>query len=291
MKKILCFLLTLALCVPMLVSCGGGASIAIGALRLDNEVVNLFKFTDIIAVSETVTYTDGEGAPVFTAEYYYEEAEDLYEVYNVCETIGDYRLYAYEGEVYTETAEGVTAVLLLSGTYTDFVRSYTDATFPLDGDVLIQRNAVTEDGVITAQYETTLTPQQAARVAELGVSVDDTVVTTYRVRDSLIESVLYAVEKGDETIPLAKREILTSTEKDDRFASVRALSDETVGVDLVFVDSENKGRHFDVPHGVYVGMETGDYDYRFYRDAACTVPYRFDEAPVTEALTLYVKEA
>ncbi len=290
MKKIVCFLLTLALCASMLISCGGGTSIAIGALRLDNEVVNLFKFTDIIAYHETVTYTDGEGVPSFTAKYYYEEAEDIYSVYNVCETIGDYRLYAYEGSVYAETEKGMTAVLLLSGTYTDFVNTYMEYTFPFDGDVLFQRNSKTEDGVITAQYETTLTPQQTARVSEFGVTAGDKIVTTYRVRDSIIESVEYAIEKGSESIPVAKREIRTMTEKEDLFVSVQALSKETVGVDFVFVGSENKGRHFEVPKGVYVGMEIGANDYTFFRDAECTIPYVFDEEPVTKALTVYVVE-
>ena len=169
MKKLLCLLLALMLSVSLFVSCGSGTSIAIGALRLDNQVENLFKFTDAVSYRETLTYTDKDGNPTFTAEYYYEVAEDIYSAYNLMETIDDYTLYAYEGSVYTETKDGMTAVLLLSGSYLDFVNTYFAADFLLDGETHIQRSSETKDDLILAQYATVLTPQQQARVSEFGV--------------------------------------------------------------------------------------------------------------------------
>ena len=290
MKKLFCLLLALTLSVSLFISCGSGTSIAIGALRLDNQVENLFKFTDAVAYNETLVYTDKDGAPMFTAEYYYEVAEDIYSTYNLIETIGDYTLYAYEGSVYTETPEGMTAVLLLSGSYLDFVNTYFVADFLLDGETHIQRSSETKDDVIIAQYETVLTPQQQARVSELGVMENDKIVSEYAVRGSIIESIDYFVERDGALTPLAKRAFRVSNEKEDRFGAVKALSSEKVSVDFIFVDGENQGRHFEVPKGVYVGMEIGTRDYAFFYDTECTKPYAFDDAPIVENLTLYVTE-
>ncbi len=290
MKKIISLFLALVVMLACFASCNKGTSIAIGALRLDNEVINLFKFTDAVAYHETVTYTDKEGTPVFTAEYYYEEAEDIYSTYNLTETIGDYCLYAYEGSVYTETEKGITAVLLLSGTYLDFVNTYLDASFILDADTQYQRNSKTEDDLVIAQYEATLTPQQIARASELGVKENDKIISTYTVRDQIIESVRYQIERDGVASDVASRDIRVMTEKEDWFASIKNLSTETISVDLVFVDSETKGRHFDVPKGIYIGMETGSHDYTFYWDADCTQVYSFDAEPITESITLYVVE-
>ncbi len=272
------------------VSCGNGTSIAIGALRLDNEPLNLFKFTEAQSYHEIITYQDANGNETLTAEYYYEKAEDIYSVYNVIETIGDYTLYAYEGSIYTETELGMTAVLLLSGTYKEFVEAYLDASFPLDGDSLIQRSAESEEDLTYATYEAVLTPQQTARASVLGVQEGDMIVSVYGVRDSVIESVEYQIERDGTLIPAAKREITISDEKDDRFASVKALSEETVSVDFVFVGSEAQGRHFEVPKGVYVGMETGDHDYLFYLDENLQNMYSFEDGPITRPLTLFVVE-
>ncbi len=290
MKKMLCFLLALVLSVSCFVSCESGTSIAIGALRLDNEVTNLFKFTDAVAYHETVSYQDQTGATTFTATYYYEKAEDIYAVYNLVETIGDYRLYAYEGSIFTETENGMTAVLLLSGTYVDFAKSYLEVGFLLDGDTQLQRSSKTENDVIFAQYEAELTPQQTARASVLGVQEGDKILSTYAVRDSIIESVEYLVERDGKTFPIAKRDIRVMKEKENPFASVLALSEETVSVDFVFVGTETQGRHFEVPKGVFVGMETGTHAYTFYLDAECTQVYSFDKKPLDQSITLYAVE-
>ena len=288
MKKFLCLLMALMIAVSLFVSCGKGASIAIGAIRLDNEVLNLFRFAGAVAHDETLYYFDKDGNTVFTAEYYSEVANDIYAAYNLIETIGDYKLYAYEGSVYAETEKGITAVLLLSGTYLDFVKRYLEADFIFDGDVLIQRSSETRDGVILAQYETSLTPQQHARVAEFGVKENDKILSQYAVRDSIIESVIYSVERDGEEFPVAKREMRVLTEKENRFVALEALSEEVVTIDFTFVGGTNQGRRFEVPKGVFVGMETGSFNYEFFRDQDCTIPYAFDEEPITENMTIYV---
>lgn len=288
MKKLLCLLMAIMIAVSLFVSCGSGASIAIGALRLDNEVMNLFRFAGAVAYDETLHYFDKDGNSVFTAEYYYEVAEDIYAAYNLVETIGDYKLYAYEGAVYTETEKGITSVLLLSGTYLDFVKRYLEADFIFDGDVLIQRSAETRNDVIYAQYETSLTPQQHARVAEFGVKEDDKILSEYAVRDSIIESVSYSVEREGEVFPVAARTIRVMKEKENRFSGLDVLWEELVTIDFTFVGDTNQGRRFEVPKGVFVGMETGNFDYAFFRDPDCTIPYSFDEEPITENMTIYV---
>ena len=280
--------MALMIAVSLFVSCGSGTSIAIGALRLDNEVLNLFRFAGAVAYDETIQYFDKDGSSVFMAEYYYEVAEDIYAAYNLVETIGDYKLYAYEGSVYTETEKGMTAVLLLNGTYLDFVKRYLEADFIFDGDVLIQRSSETIDGVIYAQYETSLTPQQHARVSEFGVKEDDKILSQYAVRDSIIESVVYSVERDGEEFPVAGRMIRVMMEKENRFSALEALSEELVTIDFTFVGGSNQGRRFEVPKGVFVGMETGNFDYAFFRDQDCTIPYAFDEEPITENMTIYV---
>ena len=280
--------MALMIAVSLFVSCGSGTSIAIGALRLDNEVLNLFRFAGAVAYDETIQYFDKDGSSVFMAEYYYEVAEDIYAAYNLVETIGDYKLYAYEGSVYTETEKGMTAVLLLSGTYLDFVKRYLEADFIFDGDVLIQRSSETIDGVIYAQYETSLTPQQHARVSEFGVKEDDKILSQYAVRDSIIESVVYSVERDGEEFPVAGRMIRVMMEKENRFSALEALSEELVTIDFTFVGGSNQGRRFEVPKGVFVGMEPGNFDYAFFRDQDCTIPYAFDEEPITENMTIYV---
>ncbi len=292
MKKIVCFLLAAVFSLTAFVSCGSGTSIAIGALRLDNEVLNLFKFTDAVAYQEMITYYDETENPVFSVEYYYEKSEDIYVVYNLSETIGKHALYAYEGNVYAENAEGITVVLLLGGTYTNFLTNYMDASFPLDGDSHIQRNAETKDGITMATYESVLTPQQTARASGFGVQEGDKIISVYQVKGNLIESIRYQIERdGKLSGDIAKREFTVWNEKpDDRFVSLKSLPEESIGVDFVFVGQEAHGRHFEIPKGFYMGVDTGAHLYTFYLDEELQREYSFGDEPITEPLTLYIVE-
>ncbi|MBQ2988995.1 MAG: hypothetical protein IKM00_01995 [Clostridia bacterium] len=290
MKKIFAAILLIAT-VLLTASCGKGTSVAIHAVILDNKVENLFVWDkEIMSLSESVTYKDKSGNETFKAEYYYEDAADIYSMYNICETIGDYKLYAYEGSVYTETEKGITAVVLFSSTYTEFLASYLKSDFPLDGQVLDQQSSSRKDGAVHAAYHTKLTPQQTAKLRSFGIDGTETIRTDYVITDdNFISSVDYTVIAKDETYLFANRSFVKGTEKKAGvFDSVSSLQ-KSLTVDFIFVGEEQQGRHFEIPSGVYLGIDTADYEYEFFYDEACTEPYEHDRAVITENTVLYVR--
>ena len=290
MKKIISFGLLLAILCSM-VSCGNGTSVAIQAVRLDNEVENLFIWDkEIQSLTETIVYKDAIGNDAFSAEYYYEDAKDIYAMYNVRETIGDYTLYAYEGSVYTKTDKGITAVVLFSCTYTDFISSYLQSTFPLDGEVLNQKSSQKSDGNVIAYYHSKLTPQQTAKVQSFGIDGTETIETRYVITsDNFISSIDYSVIAKGYTHLLAKRSFEKKSEKQEGVFDAVSDLKKSVSVDFLFVGTEQQGRHFEIPAGVYLGIDTADYEYEFFRDEACTIPYQYDEQIVSENIILYVR--
>ena len=290
MKKIISLGLLLAILCSM-VSCGNGTSVAIQAVRLDNEVENLFIWDkEIQSLTETIVYKDAIGDDAFSAEYYYEDAKDIYAMYNVRETIGDYTLYAYEGSVYTKTDKGITAVILFSCTYTDFISSYLQSTFPLDGEVLNQKSSQKSDGNVIAYYHSKLTPQQTAKVQSFGIDGTETIETRYVITsDNFISSVDYSVIAKGYTHLLATRSFEKKSEKQEGVFDAVSDLKKSVSVDFLFVGTEQQGRHFEIPAGVYLGIDTADYEYEFFRDEACTIPYQYDEQIVSENIILYVR--
>ena len=290
MKRIFALILLLAT-VCTVSACGKGTSVAIHAVILDNQIENLFIWDkEIKSLTETVTYKDKNGNTAFTSEYYYEDATDIYAMYNVCETVGDYKLYAYEGSVYTETEKGITAVVLFSCTYTDFIKSYLSSEFPLDGQVLDQQKSEKRDGAILATYHTKLTPQQAAKLRSFGIDGTETVQTDYLITEgNFISSVDYTVIAKDETYLFANRSFIKGTEKKAGVFDAVASLQKSVKVNFIFVGEEQQGRYFEIPSGVYLGIDTADYKYEFFYDEACTRPYAYDEAVVTEDISLYVR--
>ena len=290
MKKIISMVLLLAILCSM-ASCGKGTSIAIQAVRLDNQVENLFVWDkEIQSLTEKNVYKDQDGNDIFTSEYYYEDAEDIYSMYNLRETIGDYTLYAYEGSVYTETENGITAVILFSSTYTDFISAYLKGAFPLDGDILNQKKSEKEGDKIVAYYHSKLTPQQTAKVQSFGIDGTETVETRYIITEgNFISSIDYTIIEKDSSRLLAQRFFEKKNEKQAGvFDSVSSLT-KSVSVDFVFVGTEQQGRHFEIPSGVYLGIDTADYEYEFFCDEACTIPYEYDKQIVSENITLYVR--
>ena len=290
MKKIISLGLLLAIFCSM-VSCGNGTSIAIQAVRLDNEVENLFIWDkEIQSLTETIVYKDAIGNNAFSAEYYYEDAKDIYAMYNVRETIGDYTLYAYEGSVYTETEKGITAVILFSCTYTDFISSYLQSTFPLDGEVLNQKSSQKSDGNVIAYYHSKLTPQQTAKVQSFGIDGTETIETRYVITsDNFISSIDYSVIAKGYAHLLATRSFEKKSEKQEGVFDAVSDLKKSVSVDFLFVGEEQQGRHFEVPAGIYLGIDTAGYDYEFFWDEACTIPYQYDEQIVSENIILYVR--
>ena len=290
MKKIFAIALLCAMIFCM-AACGNGTSIGIHAVILDNQVENLFVWNkEIASLTETVVYKDKSGIDTFNAEYYYEKSKDIYSMYNVRETIGAYTLYAYEGSVYTETEKGITAVVLFSCTYTEFLSSYLKSEFPLDGQVLRQQSSKSDGNTFYAKYHTTLTPQQTAKLRSFGIDGTETIETNYVITGgNFISSVDYTVIAKDETYFFASRAFEKTTEKKTGiFDSVSSLQ-KSVKVDFIFVGAEQQGRHFEIPSGVYLGIDTADYEYEFFYDEACTQPYEHDRSVVTEDVVLYVR--
>ncbi|MBE6665814.1 MAG: hypothetical protein E7603_06310 [Ruminococcaceae bacterium] len=290
MKKIISMVLLLAIFCSM-ASCGKGTSIAIQAVRLDNQVENLFVWDkEVQSLTEKNVYKDKDGNDMFTSEYYYEDAADIYSMYNIRETIGDYTLYAYEGSVYTETEKGITAVILFSSTYTEFISSYLNGAFPLDGDVLNQKRSEKDGDQIVAYYHSKLTPQQTAKVQSFGIDGTETVETRYVITDgNFISSIDYTVIEKDSSRLVAQRFFEKKNEKQAGvFDSVSSLT-KSVSVNFIFVGKEQEGRHFEIPAGVYLGIDTADYEYEFFYDEACTLPYEYDKQIVSENITLYVR--
>ena len=290
MKKIISLTLVLAILFCM-ASCGKGTSIAIQAVRLDNQVENLFVWNKKIqSLTEKNVYKDQSGNDVFVSEYYYEKAYDIYSMYNIRETIGDYTLYAYEGSVYVKTEQGITAVVLFSSTYTNFISSYLQGEFPLDGEVLNQKNSQKDGDKIIAYYHSKLTPQQASKVKSFGIDGTETIETRYVITDdNFISSIDYTVISKDSTKLLAQRFFEKKNEKQEGvFDAVSSLT-KSVSVDFIFVDGEQQGRHFEIPAGVYLGIDTADYEYEFFTDEACTILYEYDQTVVSEDIILYVR--
>ena len=289
MKKWVCSVLAVLFLVSMLASCGGGTSISIAYVRLANQVTNLFiENSGIASLTETVTYLNRDGSENYTYTLYYERAEDIYAGYNLCEIAGEYRLYAYEGAVYTDEGDGVCAVLLLVGSYTDYIGDYLNGEFPLDGDILNQRSSKRDGEAIIAEYRSAITPQRAAALSAFGITDRDTVISCYTVMDGFITSIEYFIETESETYPFAVRRFEKSETKANHFSDVSGFVP-WISVDIVFPNSEEQGRHFTVPSGVMVGIDDGNRGYSFFRDEECTIPYSYRDGVITESLVLYVK--
>ena len=104
-----------------------------------------------------------------------------------------------------------------------------------------------------------------------------------------MHSVDYTVIGENESYLFANRSFEKTTEKKaDVFSAVASLQ-KSVKVDFIFVDGEQNGRHFEIPSGVYLGIDTADYAYEFFCDEACTQPYEYDSEVITEDIVLYVR--
>ena len=295
MKRIFTFLIFLAVSLSCLASCGG-TSVSIGMVRSKNNLKTMF-LSDINmnSFNETIEYYRDDKID-FVYDIYYGRAENIYAAYNILETVYDenkmvdYRLYAYEGDVYTEDENGICAVLLLSGNYSNFVNAYIDGTFPLDGQRLDQKSSTRADnGATMVTYSSTLTPQTTAKLAAFGLKGGEKILSTYTIDDDdFISAISYAIEDESGTRAVANRSFSKSATKgNDDFAPVASF-EKTITVNFVFVGEENSGRNFKVPAGVYIGAYTGENEYAFFKDEACTVLYSYADEKITEDMTIYV---
>lgn len=295
MKRIFTFLVFLAVALSCLTSCGG-TSVSIGMVRSANDLKTMFlSDIDMNSFHETIGYYH-EDKVDFVYSIYYERAENIYAAYNILETVYDenmlldYQLYAYEGDVYAEDENGICAILLLSGNYTDFVNAYIEGDFPFDAHRLDQKSSArTDDGATVVTYTSTLTPQTTAELAALGLKGGEKILSTYTIEeDDFISAISYAIEDESGTRDIATRCFSKSSDKNNEAFAPVASFEKTITVNFVFVGEENSGRNFKVPAGVYVGAYMGENDCEFFRDEACTVPYSYLDEKITEDMTIYV---
>lgn len=288
MKRVISLLAALLISLSF-ISCGRGASVSIYKIRTANEIKNIFlQNAEVDAYRETVTYLNRDGSTRFSYELYYERAEDIYAGYNICESVGDYRLYAYEGVVYADEGDGLCAVILLSGSYAEYIDGYLTGEFPFDTDTLDQQYSKSEGENTMIEYHSVLTPQRAAELAVYGIDENDKIVSKYTVAGSFILSIEYSILNETDSYPIAVRTFEKSEEKDSLFDLVSGLEN-SVAVDILYVGEEKEGRHFSVPSGVFVGVDTGSADYSFYYDEACQRPYSYRDGKITQDLVLYAK--
>jgi len=290
MKQVVSLLTAVLIVLTLFVSCGKGASISIYRIRTANEIQNIFiQNADVNSYKETVTYMNRDGSSRFSYELYYERAADIYAGYNVCESIAGYRLYAYEGAVYTDNGDGLCAVILLGGTYLEYINAYLTGAFPFDADTLDQQYSKSEGGKTVVEYQSALTPQRAASLAAYDMDESDKIISRYTIDSAgFIESIAYSVLDESGTYPIAVRTFERSEKKDALFAPVADL-EYSVSVDIVYVGEEKEGRHFTVPAGIYVGIDTGNSDYSFYYDEDCKMLYSYQDGKITQDLVLYAK--
>ena len=118
----------------------------------------------------------------------------------------------------------------------------------------------------------------------------ETVQTDYTITGTnFISSIDYTVIAKDETYLFANRSFVRGTEKKTGvFDSVASLQ-KSVKIDFLFVGEEQQGRHFEIPAGVYLGIDTADYAYEFFYDESCTQPYAYDTSVIMEDTVLYVR--
>lgn len=295
MKRIFTFLVFWAVALSCLASCGG-TSVSIGMVRSANDLKTMF-LSDINMNSfhETIEYYR-EDKVDFVYSIYYERAENIYAAYNILETVYDenmlldYQLYAYEGDVYAEDENGICAILLLSGNYSDFVNMYIEGDFPFDAHRLDQRSSTrSDDGAMVVTYASTLTPQTTAKLEAFGLKGGEKILSTYTIEeDDFISAISYAVEDESGTRAVANRRFSKSSDQNNNAFAPVASFEKTITVNFVFVGEENSGRNFKVPAGVYVGAYTGENEYAFFRDEACTISYSYLDKKITEDMTIYV---
>lgn len=291
MKRMISLLAAALLVLTLFVSCGKGASVSIYKVRTANEIKNIFiQNADVNAYRETIAYLNRDGSPAFSYEMYYERASDIYAGYNICEQIGDYRLYAYEGAVYADDGDGLCAVILLGSTYLEYIDDYLTGEFPLDADTLNQQYSKTEGEDTVVEYRSSLTPQRLAALSSYGIGEDGTIISKYTIdAGGFVRSIEYSVSNGTGTYPLAVRTFERAQEKDaSLFAPVSGL-EASVSVDIFYVGEEKEGRHFTVPAGIFIGFDTGSTHYSFYYDEECLRPYSYQDGEITQDIVIYAK--
>ena len=286
MKKILAAALA-CLIVLALVSCGNGRSVPFEVVKRANLTGTLLS-DGCASYTEKVEYYRDGGTISYTL--YFETADNAAEYsYNVIEQIGDYTLYAHEGNVYKKKGGDFCAVLFSNQalTYGQYIKDYADDTlevkFPLDAGERYQKSSRDEVNFIYVTYYADVTPQMASSITSVSLKTGDRIISEYKLDKSYrIYSADYSVEHKDGTTEkVARREFEYFDAKQDLFSSLPAGDD--VSVTLVIGEREYE---YSVPRGVYVEFHDGGLGYGYFTDAGFTQKYEVSKA---EDMTVYVR--
>ena len=282
MKKLVS-LICVAVMLFALASCGGGKSVPVSIVAQNNKTGALLS-GGTVAYTEKIEYFS-QG---LSYEIYYELSSNFSYLYNVTETIGDYAMYAANGNVYTEKGGEICAVLFANPTVTfpKFANEYIDVPFPLDSGKRYQRSSETDGEYTVVTYYAEITPQMASEIYSVDLEAGDTLVSVFKIGDKYrVFQIDYSVEHADGSpkTDVARHTFTYFTERQNVFAS---LPDENGESATVILDFGSRTTTFTVPLGVLVGFDDGGAGYEYFTDASMTSEY----APIPACdMTVYVK--
>lgn len=293
MKKIISLALVLVMCSFMVVSCGNGASVPYYILAMDNYIINVFDVYD--GVKETVTYYK-DGAVDFEYSVYMDkgsiESKDTY-YYNVCESYEGYTFYGYEQELYAVTGGKTYAIIQADGSaYLEYVEPYGERAHLLDAGEKFQRYSKNLEAGREVSYYVKVTPLMAAELYGFGISETDKIISTYVLMEDtdFYINVEYSVEHSDgttEKICERKFEYFKTREENAALFAGLPTLDETVQVTIVYEGGAEIS--FKVPKDVYIGIDSGEENVKYYTDASFENEFDFENTKASEGLKIYTK--
>lgn len=287
MKRIMCLITAVMMLLLPLSSCANGMSFPYDILKKQNTADKLLS-NDIVAYKEKIEYFSDTN--VTSYEIYYEIADGFRYSYNICETIDDYSFMAHEGNVYTKQNGDMCLILFTNQalTYYGYIQSYLATDFPLDGGERFQSFSEQNGDRITVEYHADITPQTASEIYSVDLTVGEKIISTYTIdKDQRIYNIIYETEKNDGTRKrIAQRSFEYYKSRLDVFEELP--SSDMVTLTLVIND---KKFNYEVPKGVYVGLEDNNIGYTYYLDAEFTKEYRYDTyGKISDDISIFVKE-
>ena len=285
MKKILSALL-IGATVFLLVSCASGRSIPIETVKRANLTGNLLT-GECLSYTEKVEYYGGE---TLSYTLYIENAENAAAYsYNLIESIGDYTLFAHEGDIFKKKGDKYCTVLFANQamTYYLYIKDYAndslEVRFPLDAGERYQIMSETVGDNIHVSYYADVTPQIASYVYSTKLKTGDRIISDYLTDKSYrILEIEYRVEHPDKSSELvAKRTFEYSDKKEGAFSSLPSGDEKTVKLVI-----GNNVYEYGVPAGTYVEFYDGGLGYEYFTDKDFTEKY---EISASRDMTVYVK--
>ncbi|MBQ8448284.1 MAG: hypothetical protein IJX27_05095 [Clostridia bacterium] len=285
MKKIISAILTLALSLAVLASCGVGPSVPYYILAMDNYTVNVFDEYD--AYRETVTYYKN-GEKDFEYSIYVDIGEGG--AYNVCESYEGYTFYGYGENLYAVTGGKTYAVLQTNNrTYFDFIGDYAERAHPLDDGAKFQKNSKKTEAGTEVEYYVKVTPLMAAELAGFGVTETDKIVSEYRLMENTdyYLGIEYRIERADGTTEkIAERKFEYFDEVQKNIFENVPEAGETVSVKVIYENGKESA--YKLPKGVYIGFD-GEENVTYYADESFETIFDFENTPALESIKIYAK--